>query len=227
MQELLEILQEAEQYVSADFRECNRKLFVQEHLKKLSGKLVVFLQQGPPAVHPPPYFSKECTPPLKEAYVFFEECMRQREQGSLSQPSEIFAKALERAGITNILILMGLRITPGSYCDHRAIPPLRVTLCAAAEAIFSGGLSAAGREWTKHTQRSGDAFWGTITGNDAYKNKKAMEFIQRILNEATWWNVFGHFRHGTVFEARLPSGHGARWGNDGTTFIGFLEPFLE
>ena len=42
---------------------------------------------------------------------------------------------------------------------------------------------------------------------------------------ATWRNVFGHHQHETVFEARQPSGHGARWGGGGATFIGFLEPF--
>jgi len=30
-----------------------------------------------------------------------------------------------------------------------------------------------------------------------------------------------------VFEARLPTGHGARWGHGGEEFIGFLEPFDE
>jgi hypothetical protein len=30
-----------------------------------------------------------------------------------------------------------------------------------------------------------------------------------------------------VFEARLSSGHGARWGHAGGEFIGFLEPFDE
>ena len=50
---------------------------------------------------------------------------------------------------------------------------------------------------------------------------------EAILDAATWWNVFGHFQHDVVYEARVPSGHGARWGFGGNEFIGFLEPFDE
>jgi hypothetical protein len=38
--------------------------------------------------------------------------------------------------------------------------------------------------------------------------------------------VFGHFQHEVVYEARVRSGHGARWAQGGAEFIGFLEPFL-
>ena len=38
-------------------------------------------------------------------------------------------------------------------------------------------------------------------------------------DSATWWNVFGHFAHEVVYEARVPSGHGARWGFGGDEFI--------
>ena len=36
-----------------------------------------------------------------------------------------------------------------------------------------------------------------------------------------------HFKHVLVYEARVSSGHGARWGHGGDEFIGFLEPFVE
>ena len=39
------------------------------------------------------------------------------------------------------------------------------------------------------------------------KNAAARQLIETILGGATWWNVFGHYAHDTVFEARLPSGH--------------------
>ena len=64
-----------------------------------------------------------------------------------------------------------------------------------------------------------------MSGPTAVRNAQAIEVLTRVLTGRTWWNVFGHFAHDTVFEARLPTGHGARWGHDGTEFIGFLEPF--
>jgi hypothetical protein len=51
--------------------------------------------------------------------------------------------------------------------------------------------------------------------------------LLHILDNTTWWNVFGHFKHVLVYEARVPSGHGARWGQGGDELIGFLEPFDE
>jgi hypothetical protein len=33
--------------------------------------------------------------------------------------------------------------------------------------------------------------------------------------------------HDLVYEARVPSGHGTRWGQLGDEFVGFLEPFDE
>jgi hypothetical protein len=84
----------------------------------------------------------------------------------------------------------------------------------------------AARAWEKHAPRSGEAFWGKVTGNDRDKNAAALALVRKILTGATWWNVFGHYVHDTVFEARVPGGHGARWGRDGAVFIGFLEPFL-
>jgi hypothetical protein len=55
----------------------------------------------------------------------------------------------------------------------------------------------------------------------------ARAVLERILDEQTWWNVFGHFQHEVVYEARVPSGHGARWVKGVAAFIGFLEPFLK
>ncbi len=73
--------------------------------------------------------------------------------------------------------------------------------------------------------RSGAAFWGVVRGGVADHNRTALGLVRRILREATWWNVYGHFQQGTVFEARIASGHGARWQTVGPIFVGFLEPF--
>src|SRR5262249_1791340 len=139
------------------------------------------------------------------------------------------ADALTAAGVRNVLVLLGQRFTPGSLSDARALPPSREKLLAAAAKPNGPGdpLSVAGRALAKHAVRGTGSFWGSVTGSTAEKNAAAEALLVRILDEATWWNVFGHFAHGDVFEARVPSGHGARWGNGGEEFIGFLEPFDE
>jgi hypothetical protein len=88
-------------------------------------------------------------------------------------------------------------------------------------------LTVAARALSKHVHRSPEAFWGTVTGSVAEKNAAALRVLNDVLDRTTWWNVFGHFQHELVYEARVPSGHGARWGRLGEEFIGFLEPFDE
>lgn len=70
-----------------------------------------------------------------------------------------------------------------------------------------------------------DNFWGEIEGKTEKKNLVAKKYVKNIIGNNTWWNIYGHFKHDTIFEMRLPSGHGARWSGDGGTFIGFVEPF--
>jgi hypothetical protein len=60
-----------------------------------------------------------------------------------------------------------------------------------------------------------------------HKNALAEQILNGILDQTTWWNVFGHFSHETVYEARVPLGHGARGRLGGSELIGFLEPFDE
>jgi hypothetical protein len=79
----------------------------------------------------------------------------------------------------------------------------------------------------KHVSRSGGVFWGTIKGSAQERNQRARTLLAEILEQTTWWNVFGHFAHELVFEARIPSGHGARWDFEPLELIGFLEPFDE
>jgi hypothetical protein len=140
-----------------------------------------------------------------------------------------FADALTEAGTNSLLLLLGQRRTPGSITDARAIPPTRAELLAAAARRHtpSDNLTVAGRALAKHVARSAGLFWGEIRGPSAVTNERAMTLLCHILDGATWWNVFGHFLHEVVYEARLPSGQGARWDCRSTEFIGFLEPFNE
>ena len=130
---------------------------------------------------------------------------------------------------TNLLVLLGQRMTPASLTDAAALPPPRAKLMASAMSPYSDAdrLSVAGRALAKHAPRSSGTFWGQVSGGTDEKNALAERLLTHILDSTTWWNVFGHFKHERVYEARVASGHGARWGQFGESFIGFLEPFDE
>jgi hypothetical protein len=126
-------------------------------------------------------------------------------------------------------VLLGQRLTPASLSDERAFPPPRDRLLASAAHPHSAAdhLSVAARALTKHVGRIGGTgdFWGQVTGTIDQKNSAALAIVERILDQTTWWNVFGHCKHEHVFEARVSSGHGARWAHTGDELIGFVEPF--
>lgn len=171
---------------------------------------------------PPPHFAEEVTPPVGPVFDRFRPVLA-------SADPQAWAEAVAAVGVGGLLLLLGQRRTPASLTGVDGLPPARAKLLAsAAEPCNPGGvLTVAGRAWAKHAPRSDAAFWGTVSGGDRDKNAASMALIERILDGATWTNVFGHYLHGTVFEARLPSGHGARWGQGGAEFIGFLEPFTK
>lgn len=196
----------------------------------LATRLLSFAQHGVPNTPPAPRFSVECSMPLTEAYAPLVGVM----QRWLTSPEDedllaAMHAALVDTGLEGLLILLGQRWTPASLKDHRAIPPTPAHLLESANKAHSDkdALSVAARALAKHAARHPDPWWGKATGNTAQKNANAEDVLRRILAEPTWWNVFGHYAHDTVFEVRCPSGHGARWGHGGDVLIGFLEPFDE
>jgi hypothetical protein len=202
----------------------------EERLAVLSTRLLVFSRQGVPASPPPPHFSAECTPPLAEAFAHFQPALAAwHERPDSPDVPALLAGAIAAAGVKNLLALLGQRMTPASLTDASALPPPRAKLLARALRPHSAAdrLSVAARALSKHAPRSTGTFWGEVTGSPDEKNAAAGRLLTRILDEATWWNVFGHHKHDRVFEARVASGHGARWGHAGEEFIGFLEPFSE
>jgi hypothetical protein len=202
----------------------------EEHVALLAARLLICARQGVPGRRPLPHFGAECTPPLADAFGFFRPAVAAWHDDP-DDPAVVqrLAAAVAAAGVGNLLVLMGQRRTPGSVTDASALPPARRTLLAAAGQKHgeADDLTAAGRALAKHAARPGDGFWGSISGPSAGKNAAAERLLVQILDAATWWNVFVHFSHGLVYEAREPLGHGARWGQGGATFIGFLEPFEE
>jgi hypothetical protein len=203
------------------YRAANAALLRPDLLTRLANRLAFLALHGVPVERPEPHFSEEVTPPLGPVFEPFRPVLDVADPGR-------WAGALAEVGADGLLLLLGQRRTPASRTDASAAPPTTEHLLAAADAPCGprAELSAAGRAWAKHAPRSGAQFWGTVSGSDAEKNAAARRLVDTILAGATWWNVFGHFVHDTVFEARVPSGHGARWGDRGTVFIGFLEPFL-
>ncbi len=204
------------------FRAEHARLWADEHLGFISARLGMWHADGVPTDRPLPQFVAECTPPFAEAYEPFRK--------ALSRPTPTaFAEALQTAGCGNILVLLGQRRTPASLTDARGIPPTLRELINSASALQHPGeeLIVAARALAKHSHRSPDQVWGKPTGPAAEQNAYAIMLLRDLFINRTWWNVFGHFQHDTVYEARVPSGHGARWGAAGTTFIGFLEPFDE
>ncbi|KAK1314250.1 hypothetical protein QJS10_CPA06g01464 [Acorus calamus] len=87
-------------------------------------------------------------------------------------------------------------------------------------------LTDGARALAKHVDRSKDGWWGSFRGSDADKNKHALEVINHLLVNCCWMNVHMIQPYGAVFELRVTEGYGARWSKDGSSFIGFLEPYM-
>jgi hypothetical protein len=205
------------------FRAEHARLWVNQHTTAIAYRLAEWHANGVPTERPRPHFSAECTPPYAEAFEPFRTALR-------NPTPQALAEAIQTAGCGNLLVLLGQRRTPATLIDARGIPPTLGVLTAAASVRHHPDeeLTVAARALAKHAHRSRDhQAWGKPSGPAAGQNEYASMVVLSILVERTWWNVFGHFQHDTVYEARWDSGHGARWGHDGTTFIGFLEPFDE
>ena len=230
MTKLVDTLQACKILLPEDFFRVYAKLFEPEHVERLASRLLNFWEHGVPASFPEPHFSVECTPPLSEVFAPFETSLIAWERASdklASQLLQQFAASIVAAGCKNILILLGQRLTPASLTDVQGIPPTRAQLIAAVQQPYNKEMTVAGRAWSKHAHRSPDKFWGEVRGSSADKNQAAFKLIVSIMDNTTWWNIFGHFQHETVYEARVPTGHGVRWGKGGNELIGFLEPFDE
>lgn len=219
---LQETLSKCTALLPEPFRTANAALFRADLVTRLGNRIAFLALHGVPADRPEPHFAEEVTPPLGPVFDRFRPVLGDPD------PRQ-WAGVLAEVGADGVLLLLGQRRTPASLTDASAAPPTTGQLLAAADAPCNprAALSVAARAWSKHAPRAESSFWGTPSGGDADKNEAARRLVDAILAGATWWNVFGHYAHDTVFEARLPSGHGARWGDRGAVFIGFLEPFLK
>jgi hypothetical protein len=216
-------------FLPAAFLDAHARLFHPAHLARLADRLAALHRAGVPDTYPPPHFAAECTPPAAAAFEPFRRAMDSWAADPARADVAPFADALVAVGTGSLLALLGQRRTPGSLTDERAIPPTGDELLAAAARPVRPGdpLSVAARALDKHVTRPGHPVWGEVRGSAVARTERATVVVTALLNGATWWNVFHHGLHGPVYEARLPSGHGARWAVPAIIFIGFVEPFDE
>lgn len=132
---------------------------------------------------------------------------------------------LKATPFKEFLIIMGQRFTPGSSMTKVALPPATDQLKEAIYKPFNKEIKVGVRAWEKHIGRTNDNFWGEITGTPKEREEFALQKINAIFEDITWWNTFEHFKHGIVYEIREPQGHGLRWSINPVKFIGFVEPF--
>lgn len=166
-----------------------------------------------------PYFDEEIIP---NRAVIFQEF----KQLIASNQSDEWLHFFLNEPFEKLLILLGMRFTPASLKTVDALPPPKAQLLHQAFLPYNTQLSQAVRAWEKHVGRHPDNFWGEVSGGNAAKEQLVQQKLSKLLDEATWWNTFAHYKHGIVYEFRVASGHGARWKQEDLSFLGFLEPFL-
>jgi len=204
--------------ISDPWKEKYQAVLAVDHLQTMEDNILKF--ENNTLEWELPYFNEEIKTDRKESFDLFINIFRSNDT------DEVKAAALEKIPFEHWLNILGQRLTSASIRDENAIPPLRDTLLQACRKPFNSEITIAQRAWEKHIGRMDDEFWGEIKGNNLQKQEKVMEKISYILDNRTWWNVFYHYKHELVFEAREKEGHGIRWSHDGKQLIGFLEIFI-
>ncbi|CAJ2661035.1 unnamed protein product [Trifolium pratense] len=144
------------------------------------------------------------------------------------QPYTSLASLFSGLSYEGIQGLLGLMHTIGTVPN--ALPPPRSILLASFNLPCNpneNALTDGARALAKHASRSSSGYWGSLVGNDSNKNKLAMDVINNLIEHCCWMNIHIVPPHGNVFEIRVADGYGARWTEDGSKFIGFLEPYMQ
>ncbi|WP_294286667.1 hypothetical protein [uncultured Chryseobacterium sp.] len=203
---------------SDGWKQKYQTILAEEHLKSIDIHVQKF--KDGTLTWDRPFFNEEIKPDRDQSFHLFISVLE-----SERSPEEKAAK-LEEIAFEHWLDVLGQRLTSASLRDERAIPPLQATLIKACEQPFNSEITMGQRAWEKHVGRKDDRFWGEVKGNNRQKQQVVMDKISYILNHKTWWNIFFHYKHGLVYEAREAEGHGIRWSHDGMRLIGFLEIFI-
>lgn len=196
-----------------------------EHLALFSNNLL-FLNKQKTEIERKPYFKDEIVATLQDKMVYFKAVLESFENES-DQLRFNLIKMFEETPFEILLLILGQRLTSASRRDETGIPPLRKNLIESCFQPYNKDISVAVRAWEKHAGRNPNSILGEIKGNREQKRLSAEKLIYFIIGNKTWWNVFYHYKHDLVYEARIENGQGLRWSADGKQFIGFLEDFLE
>lgn len=219
---LYKTLVEAKAFLSEDWKR-KHQTFLQEEILLFFAKQV-FTQLNSTSREPRlPYFEEEIQQDYSEDLNPFKK-MFPNENG-LVEPKKV-SQLLEETEFEDLLLLMGQRITSASVQDHQTIPPLRSVLLESCFQPLNKETTVVIKAWEKHVGRYPESIFESLKGNQKEKESMIRKQIEFILENQTWWNVFHHYKHGLVYEIRIPNGQGMRWSSDGKVFIGFLEQFL-
>ncbi|XP_040384623.1 uncharacterized protein LOC102706508 isoform X2 [Oryza brachyantha] len=145
-----------------------------------------------------------------------------------AQPYITMTELIAGLGSDGLGRLLGMVKTAGTVQD--GLPPPRSVLISSCMKLHQPNvngcsLTDAARALAKHVHRSSNGWWGSFHGSDVKKNQLASEIIDRLMCECCWMNIHLTQPYGPVYEIRVQEGYGARWSQDGSKFIGFLEPY--
>jgi len=228
MNALLDIAYSCKSFLSDEWKAKYGAFLQNEHLSLLSRNVYALYRNDFTKIHGKPHFEEEIIPNIQEVFSIFKTQFHTIKKYNFEWnviTRKAFATALEQTPFAYTLILAGQRLTSASIQDEHAIPSLQQELLKCSFEPHNDQISKAVRAWEKHAQRSADNFWGTIKGSNQEKEENVQKLIKYILKHKTWWNIFTHYKHELVYEARIASGHGIRWKKDTNELIGFLEPF--
>src|SRR5205823_767254 len=119
------------------FRAEAAALWRPEHVERLAGRLTALRRDGV-IDRPPPTFAEETTPPLEPLFAPWRSVLAELDTAD-PLPADVLpglAFRLEATGLDGLLVLLGMRRTPGSLNGAAAIPPTTGDLLRAAELPF-------------------------------------------------------------------------------------------
>lgn len=214
----MELLKPSIPFLSNSWKEKYDAILAEEHVERLENNIKKY--QNNTWDWEFPYFNEELKTDREESFQEFITILATKDS-----PQDK-AQKLEIIPFEYWLDVLGQRLTSASIRDETAVPPLKSVLIESCVKPFNHEITIAQRAWEKHIGRTDDAFWGEIKGNNQQKKEKVMQKVNQIIDHATWWNVFFHYKHQLVYEVREKKGHGIRWSHGGKQLIGFLEIFI-
>ncbi|WP_397364069.1 hypothetical protein [Olleya sp. R77988] len=226
---LTQLIKDSKPLFSIEWLLVNDVFFQDEYLQKFSKQLIDFHENNTPKHLPLPHFSEEITPDLNNVFSIFKSIIIVLDANNFisnKANQNLISNTIQKTPFESVLQIMGQRQTPATIKTSQGLPLKKQEMIDSGLKPYNNQISVGVRAWEKHIDRTDDAFWGKISGSPQVKQNTVKNIITNIINNHTWWNTFYHYKHQTVFEIRVKSGHGMRWSKEDKSLIGFLEPFL-